>query len=190
MELKQVVDSRISVSNFDVNFKMTKEQIDEIIELNKLAPSAFNMEHTKYYVILNESAKKDFNEKVCNQYKVLASSATILVAGHKKPHLRAKDRISDKMYSLIESSYNDLEYAKEDAIRNASLSAMQFMLIAKDLGYDTCPMTGFDFEASKLFFNLDENEEPVLLITIGKEDNTNKKVRGYRSKIEDLVEYY
>jgi putative NAD(P)H nitroreductase len=189
MELKDVVINRHSVNNFDPSFVVTKEDIDQIIELNKLAPSAFNMEHARYHVILDKDLKEKFYNEVCNQDKVLASSATILVVGDKRPHLKAKDRLSDKMYELIDSSYSEEVYAKEDAIRNASLSAMQFMLIAKDLGFDTCPMTGFDFDKAKEFFNLDE-EEIVLLITLGKEDVNKKKERGYRSNTNDLVKYY
>jgi putative NAD(P)H nitroreductase len=187
MELKDVVINRHSVANFDPSFVVTKEDIDQIIELNKLAPSAFNMEHAKYYVILDKEVKEKFYSEVCNQYKVLTSSAVILVTGDKRPHLKAKDRLSDKMYELIDKSYSEEVYAKEDAIRNASLSAMQFMLIAKDLGFDTCPMTGFDFDKAKDFFKLDE--EVVLLITLGKEDQDKKKERGYRSNTNDLVKY-
>ena len=39
---------------------------------------------------------------------------------------------------------------EDEAIRNASLSAMTFMYAAKYYGYDTCPMIGFDEKQYKV----------------------------------------
>ncbi|CAM5305230.1 Putative NAD(P)H nitroreductase MhqN OS=Lysinibacillus sphaericus OX=1421 GN=mhqN PE=3 SV=1 [Lysinibacillus sphaericus] len=58
---------------------------------------------------------------------------------------------------------------KEDAIRNASLSAMLFMLAAKNRGWDTCPMIGFDQQQMRALFNVPATHEIVLMMTIGKE---------------------
>lgn len=64
-----------------------------------------------------------------------------------------------------------------------------FMLIAKERGWDTCSMIGFDPEAVKKLFNIPDKFEPVLLITIGKEDKTNRGLRGYRKPIQEFVYY-
>ena len=59
-------------------------------------------------------------------------------------------------------------FMEEEAIRNASLSAMTFMYAAKYYGYDTCPMIGFDEKAVQGELNMPEHVVPVLMITIGK----------------------
>jgi putative NAD(P)H nitroreductase len=57
---------------------------------------------------------------------------------------------------------------------------MMFMLIAKDKGWDTCPMIGF---------NIPENLEPVILITMGKEDTSKRRLRGFRKPLGEFVTF-
>ncbi len=81
------------------------------------------------------------------------------------------------------------EFQREEAIRNASLSAMLFMLAAKEKGWDTCPMIGFNSEAIKDVLNMDQQYEVVLMITLGKEKVKSRKLRGYRNPISEFVTY-
>lgn len=54
---------------------------------------------------------------------------------------------------------------------------MMFMLSAKEKGWDTCPMIGFDAEAVKRILNIDDQFEVVMMITIGKEKREQKTAR-------------
>jgi putative NAD(P)H nitroreductase len=189
MELKDVIDKRLSTLEFDPNFHVTKEDINKIIELNRLAPSTYNIQHARYFVIIEKEVKEDFKAKVCPQQKVVDASAVIIIMGLKNAYLEYKGLVSDKKYALMEEYYTRECMEEKDAIRNASLSAMQFMLIAKDFGYDTCPMTGFDFKEVLKFFNLSDDYEPVIMITLGKESVNKPKRRDERRKVEELVTY-
>lgn len=80
-------------------------------------------------------------------------------------------------------------FQHDEAIRNASLSAMLFMLTAKDKGWDTCPMIGFDPDAVKEVLQIDEQHEPVVMITIGKEKVSSRNPRGYRKPVAEFVTY-
>jgi len=42
------------------------------------------------------------------------------------------------------------------------------MLMAKELGYDTCPMDGFDYEAVGKIVELPDDHEIAFMIAIGK----------------------
>ena len=66
---------------------------------------------------------------------------------------------------------------------------MMFMLIAKDKGWDTCPMIGFDPERVSKVFIIPENLEPVILITMGKEDTSKRRHRGYRKPLGEFVTF-
>lgn len=57
-----------------------------------------------------------------------------------------------KRYNLMYKNRGEVSQ-KDEAIRNASLSAMLFMLAAKDKGWNTCPIIGFDPEAIKEISN-------------------------------------
>jgi len=80
-------------------------------------------------------------------------------------------------------------FKRDEAIRNGSLSAMLFMLAAKDQGFDTCPMIGFDQEKVKQLLAIDDDQEVVMMITLGKEKVASRKPRGYRKPTSEFVSF-
>lgn len=78
-------------------------------------------------------------------------------------------------------------FMEEEAIRNASLSAMTFMYAAKYYGYDTCPMIGFDEKAVQSELNMPEHVVPVLMITIGKSDTTKTHHEDIENRLVSLL---
>lgn len=203
-ELKKVIEERRSANNFIKGIEIKKEELIEMFELLRLAPSCFNIQHTHYLVVSNEERKELLREAAFKQYKVHTASAAILVLGDKEAYKNA-DKIYSGMASLgilQEDEYNQMidtinqlyegrgsDFQRDEAIRNASLSAMMFMLIAKDKGWDTCPMIGFDNDKMRKLFHIPERYEPALLITIGKEDTKNRRLRGYRKNVNEFVSF-
>ncbi|HBJ01486.1 MAG TPA: nitroreductase family protein, partial [Lysinibacillus sp.] len=51
---------------------------------------------------------------------------------------------------------------------DAGLITMQIMLLAKEMGYDTVPMGGFDKAKFAEYMKLPANEIPILLLAIGE----------------------
>lgn len=78
---------------------------------------------------------------------------------------------------------------KEDAIRNGSLSAMLFMLAAKNRGIDSCPMIGFDQDQVRKILNIPHNQEIVLMMTVGKEKESSRRLRGYRKPVGEFATF-
>ncbi|WP_055665908.1 nitroreductase family protein [Desnuesiella massiliensis] len=203
-DFKQLIKERRSANNFIKGVKIPKEDFIEIFELLKLAPSCFNIQHANYIVITDEAKKEALREAAFNQYKVHTASAAILVLGDKEAYKTA-DKIYSGMLNLKMISQFDYDqmlldvnnlyegrgqdFQRDEAIRNAALSAMMFMLIAKDKGWDTCPMIGFDPDRVKELLNIPENLEPVVLITMGKEDTSKRRLRGYRKPIGEFVKF-
>ncbi len=152
MEFTKLIDKRRSANNFIQGVHMTEDDIRPILEDVKLAPSAFNLQHAEYIIVLDEEMKEKVREAAFGQYKVHSASGVILVLGDKEAYKQTA-HISQGMVDLgiitdyeLESLINDNtkfyeergdDFMKKDAIRNASLSAMLFMLAAKKswLGY-------------------------------------------------------
>ncbi|MGE7948923.1 nitroreductase family protein [Lysinibacillus sp. NPDC093688] len=205
MEFTKVIDKRRSVNNFIEGIKMSEEDIRPILEDVKLAPSAFNLQHANYIVVLDEEKKEKVREAAYGQYKVHSASAVVLVLGDKKAYKNTAnlsqglvdlgiinacelENIVDENTKFYEERGE--EFMKEEAIRNASLSAMLFMLAAKNRGWDTCPMIGFDQQQMRALFNVPETHEIALMITIGKEKESSRRLRGYRKPVEEFATYY
>jgi len=205
MEFAKVIDKRRSANNFIEGIKMSEEDIRPILEDVKLAPSAFNLQHANYIVVLDEEKKENVREAAYGQYKVHSASAVILVLGDKEAYKNTANLSQGmvdlgiinacELENLVEENtkfYDERgeEFKKEEAIRNASLSAMLFMLAAKNRGWDTCPMIGFDQQQMRALFNVPETQEIVLMITIGKEKESSRRLRGYRKPVEEFATYY
>ncbi|MBK1809923.1 nitroreductase family protein [Clostridium sp. YIM B02505] len=203
-DLKTLIEERHSANNFVEGVKIPKEDFDAIFDLLKLAPSCFNIQHANYLVITDDEKKEALREAAFNQYKLHTASAAVLVLGdkeaYKKVDLIYSGMLSLKMLSKFDydKMMNDIVnlyegrgqgFQRDEAIRNAALSAMMFMMIAKDKGWDTCPMIGFDSERVSKLFNIPENLEPVLLITMGKEDTSKRRMRGYRKPVGEFVTF-
>ncbi|MNC45798.1 putative NAD(P)H nitroreductase MhqN [compost metagenome] len=96
----------------------------------------------------------------------------------------------DQTIADIHGAYSGNDtFQHDEAVRNASLSAMQFMLIAKDKGWDTCPMIGFDPAAVNATLNVPDNFVPALMITIGKDNKRKIRPRGYRKPVNEFVDF-
>ncbi|KRG14677.1 nitroreductase family protein [Lederbergia galactosidilytica] len=200
----QLLKERRSASNFLPNHPITEQQLNDIFELVKLGPSAFNLQHTNYMVVLDVETKERLQKAANGQYKVFSSSAVIIVTGDKNAYQHTAEIYQGlKMLGIVNKQeydhmVNDTvsfyqsrgeEFQKDEAIRNASLSAMLFMLAAKEKGWDSCPMIGFDPQEVKEILNIDDQNEVVMMITLGKEKVESRRPRGYRKPVSEFVTY-
>lgn len=203
-ELVNVVKDRRSATKFHSEETISDQELEEIFSLVKYAPSAFNLQHAHYVVVKDPERKNKVYEAANKQYKVKTASAAILVLGDLNAfenvrqmnegmlHLGIINKQElDMTVESVTQFYEDRgdSFKRDEAIRNASLSAMLLMLVAKDKGWDTCPMIGFDPEQMRRELNIPERYVPVMLIALGKEDVSGQRLRGYRKPVGEFVTY-
>ncbi|NMM53467.1 nitroreductase family protein [Paenibacillus aquistagni] len=202
--LETVIKERRSALKFLPEVKISTEELDEMFNLVKYAPSCFNLQHT-HYIVINEPELLDkAYEASYKQYKVKSASAAILVLGDTQAHKEAGRLYEGMMHLgiLSKQEYDHMvadtiefyeqrgdSFLHDEAIRNASLSAMQFMLIAQDKGWNTCPMIGFDSDQMMELLQVPDRYVPAMLIAIGKEDQSKLRTRGYRKPVREFVSY-
>lgn len=204
-EFLKVVRDRRSVDKFIKDIVIPKEDFNEIFKELSLAPSAFNLQHAKYYVVQDRALIDEIYDASFKQYKVKTASAVIIVTGDKKAYLSAeKIYEGSRMLGIIDKTQfqnivNDINslyegwgenFQHDEAIRNASLSAMLFMLLAKNKEWDTCPMIYFDKDKINKLLSIPDNEIPTIMITMGKMDKNSNKIRGYRKPVDEFVKFY
>ncbi|MCU6797050.1 nitroreductase family protein [Paenibacillus sp. WQ 127069] len=199
-----LLKARRSATKFIPGVDITDSELEEIFSLVKFAPSAFNLQHAHYVVVKDPEVKNKVYEAAYKQYKVQSASAAIVVLGNKEAYKDA-GKINEGLLHLgvinqqeydmtVESVHSFYEgggetFKREEAIRNAGISAMLMMLVAKEKGWDTCPMIGFDPKALSEVLNIPDTHVPVLLITIGKEDTSKLRPRGYRKPVGEFVSF-
>lgn len=203
MEFAELAKNRRSAINFQPDVKISASELQEIFEIVKTHPSSYNIQTTHYYVVTSEKKKALVKKASFEQHKTLSASATIIVCGDKEGYKEAPRLYEGmKMLGIIdELEYNDTIETinnlygsdpiliEEDNIRNASLSAMLFMLAAKDKGWDTCPMHVKNESIIKEIYTIPENHQPILMITLGKSVTGKIRPRGYRKPVGEFVHF-
>lgn len=181
--IDQLIHERKSVRKYKENVVIPHEDLQTLLQKAITAPSSSNMQPWRFLVIEDQQVKKELRPIANNQEQVETSSAIIAVLGDLEMY-----KNTEKIYNtnfekgymsreianfMIESSlslYGNLpvEVMKNIVHFDAGLVSMQIMLLAKDMGYDTVPMGGFDKVKFAEKFNLPQNEIPILLIAIGE----------------------
>ncbi len=73
------------------------------------------------------------------------------------------------MVGAIDQYYRGREQVQRDeAMRSGGIIAQTMMLAAKGMGYDSCPMDGFDFDAVAKLINLPADHLIVMMVVVGK----------------------
>ncbi|MEC0232017.1 nitroreductase family protein [Paenibacillus alba] len=199
-----IVKERRSANKFIPNIEIPNEDLNDMFTTVKFAPSAFNLQHSHYIVVKDPTVKDAVYNAAYKQYKVQSASAVIVVLGSLDAYQDvAKINegflqlgvFSKQEYDMTVESVTQFYqergegFMRDEAIRNASLSAQLFMLAAKEKGWDTCPMIGFDPEMLTQALNIPANYVPVLLVALGKEDTEKRRPRGYRKPVGEFVSF-
>lgn len=179
-ETLRVISERHAVKKYETGVQMPEADLQTILKAASEAPSAWNLQHWKFLVIESEADKQKLLPIAYNQVQVVESCLTIAVLGDLEANRNAviydqaveagflKPEIRDALVGQINGAYQNPQVARDSAIMNASLAAQNIMLAARSLGYDTCPMGGFNPEKLAQEFNIPGRYVPVMLISVGK----------------------
>ncbi|GAA4865962.1 nitroreductase family protein [Paenibacillus vulneris] len=176
MTAEETIQSRRSVRQFQPGVSIPEAELNEILSLAASAPSSWNLQHWRFLVVTEQANKERLLPITYNQKQTVDASVVVVVLGDLQANLvaptvygQATEQIRDLMLGQINSAYeNNPVLARDEAIRNASLAAMQLMLAAKAKGYDTVPMGGYDRDALIKELNIPDRYVPVMVIPIGK----------------------
>lgn len=181
--LEKLMDERKSVRKYEPGVTIPRETIQHILQQATSAPSSSNLQPWRFLVIDDQEQKKELRIAGFNQEQIETSSAIIAVIGDIEMYKNAKQindlnvelgymprEIADMMILNSEASYSNFSDAERSNIAHldSGLISMQIVLLAKDMGYDTVIMGGFDKAAFAKRYELPANEVPMILIAIGK----------------------
>jgi nitroreductase len=177
MNVSTAIETRRSIKAYDADHRMTQAEIDRLMSLAMLSPTAFNIQNWRFVVLQDPALRQQVRTVSWDQAQVTdASILVVLVADlkswEKQPQRYWKDApkpVQDFLVPAIDLYYRDKEQVQRDeGMRSCGMAAMTLMLAAKEMGYDSCPMDGFDFDAVAKLLNLPANHTPAMFVAIGK----------------------
>lgn len=177
MKTEDAIKSRRSVKHYDANHKIPEDKVTELLSLAALSPTAFNIQHWRFVVVKDTELREEIRKVSWDQAQVTDSSLLIILcadlnAWDKSPTRYWKDApqdVQDFILPAIDHYYRDKKQTQRDeAMRSCGIAAQTLMLAAKSMGYDSCPMDGFDFSAVAKLINLPNNHIIAMYVAIGK----------------------
>ena len=177
MKVSEAIHARRSIKQFDASHRMTEAEIQQLISLSMLSPTAFNIQHWRFVVVDDVPLRQQIRAVSWNQSQVTDASALVVLvadtmAWDKQPERywrNAPQATSDALIPMIRQFYQGkTQVQRDEAIRSCGMAAMTLMLAAQELGYDSCPMDGFDFDAVSQLLNLPADHISVMFVAVGK----------------------
>ena len=177
MNVGKAIESRRSVKAYDPDHRMSEDEIEKLIAGAMLSPAAFNIQNWRFVLDRNPELRKQIRAVAWDQAQVTDASLFLVLcadlrAWEKQPGRywkNAAQPIQDFMVPAIDQYYRGKEEVQRDeAMRSCGIAAMNLMLHAKEMGYDSCPMDGFDFEAVGKLIDLPEDHVVAMFVAIGK----------------------
>jgi len=195
MNTKEAITNRRAVKKFDPAHKMPEAAEDELLSLAMLSPTAYNIQNWRFVVVKDGALREQIKQAAWGQAQVTDSSLFIIMCADLKSWEKNPERywanvtqdVRDQMLPLIEGYYRDKEQVQRDeAIRSCGIAAQTLMLAAKAMGYDSCPMDGFDFDKVGELIQLPDDHVIAMFVAIGKAA-ADAYPRGGQLDVEEIV---
>ena len=173
----QAIEQRRSVKQYDPSVRLSADEIEKLLSLTLLSPTSFNLQNWRFVVVDNEALKSQLKQASWNQAQVTEASHVILVcadlkAWDKEPERywkNAPKEVQDALVPMIKKFYAvDAQLERDEAMRSVGIASQTLMLAAKSMGYDTCPMIGFDPVKVAEIIHLPKDHVIGMMLVVGK----------------------
>ncbi|MBN2309644.1 MAG: nitroreductase family protein [Candidatus Hydrogenedentes bacterium] len=195
MDTLTAIETRRAVKHYDPAHEMTDDEVDRLMALALLAPTAFNIQNWRFVLVRDPELRSQIREAAWNQAQVTDASLLIVLCADRKAWEKdpgrywrnAPQEMRDMIVPAIDRYYRGREHVQRDeAMRSCGIAAQTLMLAAKALGYDSCPMDGFDYDAVGNLINLPDDHVVAMFVAIGKAAQ-EARPRGGQLPREEVV---
>lgn len=195
MDTFDAIASRRSIKSFDKNYKMTKNEITKLLEFAILSPTSYNIQNWRFVIVTEQVLKDKLSELSYGQKQVSESSLVIILCADLKSWNNNPERYwinipEEPRKALVASMRNSYdgksELQRDEAMRSCGMAAQTIMLAAKSMGYDTCPMKGFDYDKVSKLIHLPDDHVISMMVVVGKATKPASS-RGGQLPLSEIV---
>jgi len=177
MNTFDAIKTRRAIKKFDNSHKMSSEEIKSLMEHVILSPTSYNQQNWRFITVTDQDIKNKISKAARDQAQPKDGSLIIVLCGNmnawKEEPLRYWKNNTLEKQELVKNSLSK-KYAdspqnrRDEAIRSCGFAGQTIMLAAKQMGLDSCPMVGFDYDELADIVKLPEDHLIVLMIVVGK----------------------
>jgi nitroreductase len=180
MEFRDLVIQRYATKEFDGRM-IPEGKIDKLLEIIRFAPSALNLQPWRIKVITDRKLKEELRPATFNQGQVTSCSHLLVFCANtnvdelmeKVIRIMGEAGVPDEMRNTRIDKAKGMfgkmspEEMREWAKCHTYLALGNAVNGAKSLGFDSCPMAGFDPAEYSRILKLPEHLVPTVICPLG-----------------------
>ena len=183
MEVTQAIRERRSIRKF-LDKKVTRDEVNQLLEAARLAPSGLNAQPWRFKVIQNMEDISWLSREATKGQRWVGGANVVFVccadlsryledAGTSVRLLRDSGMLPPEMLAGIEEYVQKTKDASSELLRyaaaaNCSIAIAQMMLQAVELGLGTCWIGMYEEDAIKKRFDIPEHMAIIALLAAGR----------------------
>ena len=169
MDFLEIARSRYSCKKFDSR-QIEKKQLNTILEVGRLAPTAKNLQEQRVYVVQSAEGLAKIDTLTPCRY----GAPTVIIMAFDKNNV---------------FTYPGQKY--DSGIEDATIVATHMLLAAKSVGVESCWVNFFDPDKAAEAFQLPENEEILMFLCLGFAAEGSGPLANHSSRkpLEETVTY-
>ena len=180
MQFKDIVMQRYATKKFDGR-KISEEKIAELLELVRFAPSALNLQPWKIKIVSDQKIKDQLRPATNNQEQITSCSHLLVFCAdpdyegliHRLGALLQNRGAPEAVKNMVIGMARDFTGKMPPEQKVAWSQAQTYLALgnalngAKALGFDSCPMGGFDQKEYTRILKIPPPLVPVMLCPVG-----------------------
>ena len=198
MDVIDAVYKRRSVKHFDISHKMSKQEEAKLFAAVLQSPTSFNIQHWRFVVLRDPELRQKIRTEFGNDQAQMTDASLLILftadtkAWQKEPERywkHAPKEVAELLVGWMGPFHEGREWLqKDEAQRSIGMAMQTTMLAAQGLGYDSCPMIGFDIENVAKLIKLPSDHVMGPMVAIGKSTREPWPKPGQLPLEEVLVE--
>ena len=178
MDTFDAIYQRRSIKQFDPQHKLSPEEETKLLEAAIQSPTSFNIQHWRFVIVRDPALRQKIRTEFGNDQAQMTDASLLIImtadllAWKKSPERywkNAPKEVADLLVNWIAPFHEGKEWLQRDEAQRSIGMAMQtLMLAAKSMGYESCPMIGFDSEKVAELINLPDDHVMGPMVAIGK----------------------
>lgn len=178
MDTFDAIYTRRAIKAYDPEHRLTEAEITKLLEAAIQAPTSFNIQHWRFVVVEDPALRRRIREEFGNNQAQMTDASLLVImtadtkAWEKRPERywqNAPPEVNELLTGWMKPFHEGREWLQRDEAQRSIGMAMQtLMLAATAMGYQSCPMIGFDIEKVAELINLPADHVMGPMVAIGR----------------------
>ena len=197
LTVAEAAESRRSIRRYEPE-PIPRDDLEEMLRLTGLAPSAFNVQPWRFVVVETPELKAKLQEAANGQAQVGGAPAVIVLYGDMADALATLEETvhpnfpAERRPAVVEGfrrgfASRTSEERERWGLSQTYIALGYLLLVARGMGYHTSAMLGFDPAQVKALLGLPEHAQIAALVAVGR--GAEEGFSHHRHPVERVAQF-